>query len=92
MQVLFVPMRHEGVALEPKASERYRPIKGNVVVRSTHSEYLGRCAKVASLDVGMPKETKPLPELLDVPLATMAHNGFVLSGIEYINECAYAQS
>ncbi|KPX27520.1 hypothetical protein ALP68_04239 [Pseudomonas ficuserectae] len=30
----------------------------------------------------MPKEEQRLPELMDVTLATMAHNGFVLSGIE----------
>ncbi|RMU62856.1 hypothetical protein ALP25_101568 [Pseudomonas syringae pv. syringae] len=40
----------------------------------------------------MPKEEKPLRELLDVTLSTMAHNGFVLSGIEYVDGCAYAQS
>ncbi|KPW22039.1 hypothetical protein ALO83_102881 [Pseudomonas cannabina pv. alisalensis] len=40
----------------------------------------------------MPKEGKRLPDLLDVTLATMAPNGFVLSGIEYVDGCAYAQS
>lgn len=40
----------------------------------------------------MPKEGQRLPELLDVTLATMAHNGFVLSGIEYVDGCAYAQA
>lgn len=92
MQVLVIPMRRKGVALEPKERERYEAVKGNVIVRSTHCEYLGRHANVAWLDAGMPKEKKLLPELLDVTLATMAHNGFVLSGIEYVDGCAYAQS
>ncbi|KTB94599.1 hypothetical protein AO073_21170 [Pseudomonas syringae ICMP 11293] len=92
MQVLVIPMRRKGVALEPRERERYEAIQGNVIVRSTHCEYLGRHANIAWLDAGMPKEEKRLPELLDVTLATMAHNGFVLSGIEYVDGCAYAQS
>ncbi|WP_226488943.1 hypothetical protein [Pseudomonas sp. B20] len=92
MQVLVIPMRLKGVALERRERERYEAIKGSVLVRSTHCEYLGRNTNVAWLDAGMPKEQKLLPDLLDVTLAAMAHNGFVLSGIEYIDGCAYAQS
>ncbi|WP_122688180.1 hypothetical protein [Pseudomonas viridiflava] len=92
MQVLVVPMRRKGVALEPKARECSEAFRGNVIVRSTHCEHLGRYASIAWLEVGMPKEAKRLPDLLDVTLATMAHNGFVLSGIEYVEGCAYAQS
>ncbi|MEQ4340590.1 hypothetical protein ABNM62_19225 [Pseudomonas syringae] len=92
MHVLVIPMRRKGVALERKERDRYEAIQGNVIVRSTHSEYLGRHSTVAWIDVGMPKEEKGLPELLDVTLATMAQNGFVLSGVEYIDGCAYAQS
>ncbi|WP_116826406.1 hypothetical protein [Pseudomonas syringae] len=92
MQVLVIPMRRKGVALEPRERERYEAIKGNVIVRSTHCEYLGRHSNIAWLEAGMPKEEQRLPQLLDVALTTMAHNGFVLSGIEYIDGCAYAQS
>lgn len=92
MQVLVVPMRERGVALERKAIGRREAFKGNVIVRSAHCEHLGRHANIAWLEAGMPKEVKPLSDLLDVTLATMAHNGFVLSGIEYIDGCAYAQS
>ncbi|WP_057414448.1 hypothetical protein [Pseudomonas cannabina] len=92
MLVLVVPMRRKGVALEPKARECYEAIKGNVIVRSARCEYLGRYSNIAWLDAGMPKEGKRLPDLLDVTLATMAPNGFVLSGIEYVDGCAYAQS
>ncbi|WP_449126120.1 hypothetical protein [Pseudomonas viridiflava] len=92
MHVLVLPMRRRGVALEPKARDRQEAIKGNVIVRSAHCEHLGRYSNIAWLDAGMPKEGKRLPDLLDVTLATMAHNGFVLSGIEYVDGCAYAQS
>lgn len=92
MQVLVVPMRRKGVALGPRERDRFEAILGNVIVRSVHCDHFGRHANVAWLDAGMPKEAQRLPELLDVTLATMAHNGFVLSGIEYIDGCAYAQS
>ncbi|OSR72660.1 hypothetical protein [Pseudomonas syringae] len=92
MQVLVIPMRRKGVALEPRERERYEAIKGNVIVRSIHCEYLGRQSIIAGVEAGMPKEEQRLPQLLDVTLSTMAHNGFVLSGIEYLDGCAYAQS
>ncbi|WP_122414070.1 hypothetical protein [Pseudomonas viridiflava] len=92
MRVLIIPMRHKGVALDRKARDCCKAFQGNVIVRSAHCEYLGRYANIAWIEVGMPKEAKRLPDLLDVTLATMAHNGFVLSGIEYIDGCAYAQS
>ncbi|POD67198.1 MULTISPECIES: hypothetical protein [Pseudomonas syringae group] len=92
MNVLVVPMRNKGVALVHGERSRYKPIKGNVVMRAQHCDHLGRHANIAWLETGMPREPKPLPDLLDVTLATMAHNGFVLSGIEYIDGCAYAQS
>ncbi|RXT69808.1 hypothetical protein [Pseudomonas syringae] len=91
MQVLVMPMRRKGVALERRERDRHEAIQGNVIVRSTRSEYLGRYSTVAWIDVGL-KEERRLPELLDVTLATMAQNGFVLSGIEYVDGCAYAQS
>lgn len=92
MQILVCPMRCKGVALEPRERDRFEPIKGSVLVRSTHCEYLGMHACVAWVSVGMPKEQQRLPELLDVTPSTMAHNGFVLSGIEYVDGRAYAQS
>ncbi|MBA1229250.1 hypothetical protein G7013_06275 [Pseudomonas viridiflava] len=88
MQILVIPMRRKGIALEPRKRVRCEAIEGNVIVRSTHCEYLGRYANVAWLDAGMPKKAHRLPELLDVTLTTMAHNGLVLSGIEFIDGCA----
>ena len=85
-------MRCRGIALSPQERRRYPAIKGNVVVNSEHSTELGRSANVARIKVGMPLEPDPLPQLLDATLAGMAVTGFVLSGIEYIDGCAYAQS
>lgn len=92
MHMLVTPMRHRGVALDPKARRRYPAIRGNVMVNSENSIELGRSANVARVEVGMPLDQDPLPRLLDATLAGMAVTGFVLSGIEYIDGCAYAQS
>jgi hypothetical protein len=85
-------MRLRGIALDAKARRRYPAIRGNVMVSSTVSNDLGRATNVARVEVGLPKDPDPLPPLLDAALAGMAVTGFVLSGIEYIDGCAYAQS
>ncbi len=92
MHMLVTPMRRQGIALTPQERRRYQAIRGNVMVNSENSSELGRSANVARVDVGMPNDPDPLPRLLDATLAGMAHTGFVLSGIEYIDGCAYAQS
>ncbi len=92
MHMLVTPMRRRGVALDAKERRRYPAISGNVMVNSEVSCELGRSANVARIDVGMPLDPDPLPRLLDASLAGMAVTGFVLSGIEYIDGCAYAQS
>jgi hypothetical protein len=85
-------MRFRGVALDSKARRQYPAIRGNVMVNSTMCHELGRAANVARVEVGMPLDPDPLPPLLDATLAGMAVTGFVLSGIEYVGDCAYAQS
>lgn len=92
MHMLITPMRCRGVAMTPQERRRYPPIKGNVMVNSENNSELGRSANVARVDVGMPLDPDPLPRLLDATLAGMAVTGFVLSGIEYVDGCAYAQS
>ena len=92
MHMLVTPMRRQGIALTPQERRHYPPIRGNVMVNSENSSELGRSANVGRVDVGMPKDPDPLPRLLDATLAGMAVTGFVLSGIEYIDGCAYAQS
>ena len=92
MHLLVTPMRSRGIALDTKARRQYPAIRGNVMVNSAVCEQLGRAANVARLEVGMPLDPDPLPPLLDATLAGMAVTGFVLSGIEYIDGCAYAQS
>lgn len=92
MHLLVTPMRLRGVALDAKARRCYPAIRGNVMVNSAVSQDLGRATNIARVEVGMPLEPDPLPQLLDATLAGMAVTGFVLSGIEYIEGRAYAQS
>lgn len=92
MHMLVTPMRRQGVPLTPQERRRYPAIQGNVMVNSENNVELGRSANVARVDVGMPLDPDPLPRLLDATLAGMAVTGFVLSGIEYVDGCAYAQS
>jgi hypothetical protein len=47
---------------------------------------------MARVEVGMSLDPDPLPPLLAATLAVKAITGFVHSGIEYIDGCAYAQS
>lgn len=89
---VLAPMRCKGVALDLKERRRYPAIKGNVLVNAEVSAELGRCSNVARVVKGLPLDPDPLPRLLDATLAGMAPLGFVLSGIEYIDGCAYAQS
>lgn len=89
---MVTPTRLRGVALDPKERRRYPAIRGNAMVNSTDRHELGRAANIARVEVGMPLDLDRLPPLLDATLAGMAVTGFVLSGIEYVYGCAYAQS
>jgi hypothetical protein len=92
MHMLITPMRCKGVALTALERRRYDPIKGDVSVVAQAREELGRSSNVARVIPTWPKEPSPLPCLLDATLSGMAPTGFVLSGIEYVDGCAYAQS
>nr|WP_080589849.1 hypothetical protein [Pseudomonas fuscovaginae] len=86
------PMRYKGVPLSAQERRCHPPIKGDVRINAQVCHELGRSSNVATLHKGMPLEPSPLPELLDASLCGMAPTGFVLSGIEYIDGCAYSQS
>jgi hypothetical protein len=92
MHMLITPMRCMGVALTPQERKRYVAIRGDVRVGPELREELGRSSNVARVLVGAQVEPEPLPRLLDATLSGMAPTGFVLSGIEQVEGCAYAQS
>jgi len=92
MHMLITPMRCKGVALDSQERRRFPAIRGDVLVTPEKSDKLGRSSNVARISIGWPMESEPLPRLLDATLSGMAPTGFVLSGIEYVDGCAYAQS
>ncbi|WP_273822674.1 hypothetical protein [Pseudomonas asplenii] len=92
MRMLVTPMRRKGMALGEKERRALRPLRGDVNVRCEEDKKMGRSSNVASLRTGMPMEPDLLPQLVDATLTRMATHGFVLSGIEFIDGCAYAQS
>lgn len=92
MFVLITPMRIRGIALTPEERRRYTPIKGYVMVKAEQHSELGRSSNVAWIHSSSPSELEILPRLLDATLSGMSQTGFVLTGIEYIEGCAYAQS
>ncbi|WP_099312235.1 hypothetical protein [Pseudomonas sp. ICMP 564] len=92
MHMLITPMRCKGVALDSQERRRFPAIRGDILVMPEKSDKLGRSSNVARISSGWPMEPEPLPRLLDATLSGMAPTGCVLSGIEYIDGCAYAQS
>ena len=69
MHMLVTPMRCRGIALTVQERGRYKAIRGNVMVSPENSADLGRCANVARVQLGMPLDPEPLPQLLDATLA-----------------------
>lgn len=92
MWMLITPMRRRGIDLSAEDRRRYRPVKGDLRVTCVQDARLGRATNLAEVVVGLPMAEPPLPELYDVRLSGMATLGFVLSGFEVIEGCAYAQS
>ncbi|MFL1543497.1 hypothetical protein [Pseudomonas sp. O39] len=92
MHMLITPMRFKGVALTALERRQYAAFKGDVRVVAEDRAELGRSSNIGKVFAGLPLEPSPLPDLLDATLSGMATTGFVLSGIEYVDGCAYAQS
>ncbi len=92
MYVQVTPMRIRGVPLSPRDRSNIQPIRAYVMVTSEQNEELGRAANVAWIHTNSPSERGPLPRLLDATLSGMSQTGFMLTGIEYVDGCAYAQS
>ncbi|AGZ37566.1 MAG: hypothetical protein ACOKSU_13545 [Pseudomonas sp.] len=92
MRVLIIPMRHRGIELTKQERRDFRAIAGDVYVQCVEDESLGRATNRAYLQPLTAMYSAPLPPLFDVKLSGMATLGFVLSGYEVIEGCAYAQS
>lgn len=92
MWMLVTPMRHCGVDLTPQERRQYKAAKGDVRVMCVEDERMGRATNLAEVHPLLPMQEKQLPSLYDARLSGMSTLGFVLSGFEMIDGCAYAQS
>lgn len=90
MRMLVTPMRRLGIDLTPQERRNYQPVKGDVRVMCVEDARMGRATNLAEIVPGLPMEEQPLPPLRDARLSGMATMGFVLSGFEVIDGCAYA--
>ena len=96
MMFLVVPRRNRGVAMNKEGLNRTKPTRGVIMIESRDVESLARTSMVAWIEptagpAGIGGRT-PLPPLMDVTIQGMRQNGFVLSGVEQIEQCFYAQS
>lgn len=92
MRMLVTPMRRRGVDLTPQERRQYNAAKGDVRVMCVEDERMGRATNLAEVHPPLPMQEKPLSPLYDARLSGMSTAGFVLSGFEVIDGCAYAQS
>lgn len=92
MQMLVTPMRQRGIDLTPQERRQWRAVKGDVRVACVQDARMGRATNLAEVTTGPGMQNHSLPPLHDARLSGMATLGFVLSGFELIDGCAYAQS
>lgn len=92
MHARVVPLRRQGVELSKEERRTYQPHRGDVRVMCVMDRRLGRATNVAELHPGNKRDFSQLPTLYDAKLTGMSTTGYVLSGIEFIDGCAYAQS
>lgn len=90
--MLFTTMRHRGVDLTQLERRQARAVKGDVRVICVQDVRVGRVTSLAEVTTGPGMQSPPLPPLYDARLSGMTTLGFVLSGFEVIDDCAYAQS
>ncbi|WP_429574288.1 hypothetical protein [Paraburkholderia sp. UCT70] len=85
-------MRQRGKDRRKRDIEAAEPVSGDVTINHEQSAQYKRTSKVASFQQSGAADAQPLPPLHDVELSWMGPNGFVLTGIEFIGDVAYAQS
>ena len=92
MYFLIRQMRRRGAALPWKEIHAIKPLEGDIYVQSTQCDALNRNSEIATVRKLNPVGLEPINPLLDAMLSGMATGGFVLSGMEEIDGCLYAQS
>lgn len=72
--------------------QRAPGVFGDLLVVQEKSAALNRYSNIARFQITTVSEPQPIPPLHDAVLSWMGPNGFVLSGIEFVDGIAYAQS
>jgi hypothetical protein len=90
MIFLVVPLRSQGKAIDQKVVRTTTPIRGDLRIEVNHSEELGRQSRTATL--WGPAPLDDVRRLFDAEVNSMAPRGMVVTGVEFIEGAAYAQS
>jgi hypothetical protein len=85
-------MRERGRALEQFDLQRVPSIFGDLLVVQEKSTALNRYSDIARFRTKGVNEPQPIPPLHDAVLSWMGPLGFVLSGVDFFEGVAYAQS
>jgi hypothetical protein len=86
------PMRARGKALTQHDVQTGPAVRGDMVVVQEKSQALNRYSNIARFQMSGVNDPQPMPPLHDAVLSWMGPLGFVLSGIEFVDGVAYAQS
>ena len=92
MHLLIRQMSRRGAALPWNEIHAIAPLEGDIYVQSAQCAALNRNSEIATVRKLNPVGPEPINPLLDARLSGMATGGFVLSGMEEIDGCLYAQS
>jgi hypothetical protein len=85
-------MRMRGKAQDHADVQRAPGVRGDMVVGQEKSSALNRYTNIARFQTGGAADPQPLPPLHDAALSWMGPLGFVLTGVEFVDGTAYAQS
>lgn len=93
MFILAPPTRQERGKLRPKRdAEAAEAVRGDLTISLHDLSNNGRMTKVAVLHRADAADAPLSPPLHHVELSWMGANGFVLTGIEFVEDVAYGQS
>lgn len=86
------PMQERGKPHPKRDAEAAEAFLGDFTISFTRSEQYGRMTKIASFHRAGASDAPLLPPLHPVELSWIGTNGFVLTGIEFVEDVAYGQS
>jgi hypothetical protein len=92
MLVDVSPMRERGKALPQHAVQSGPAVHGDLIVVQEKSQALNRWSNIARFQMSGAADVQPMPPLHDAVLSWMGPTGFVLTGSEFVDGVAYAQS